>query len=155
MSLATLSLTLYYVLIHSSQLEFQNLDFSISFRSLNSKLWFKIWNSKIIYDTATLWASSCMRWLMSLTTLSLTLYYLWHNITCPFHSLLSARVSKFRFFSSHVVTYILTFDSRSWTRESDIIWLRYEFINACCGSCPSLLCLWHNITVPFHSFLSA
>ena len=48
--------TLPYLFIHSSQLQFQNLVFFISCRSLYRKLWFKLLNSKIWYHTATLWA---------------------------------------------------------------------------------------------------
>ena len=76
MSLTTLSFTLPYLFIHSSQLEFRNLDFFIPSRILHRNIWFKILNSKIGYHTAMLWAFYCMWWLMSLTTLSLTLPYL-------------------------------------------------------------------------------
>ena len=67
--------------------------------------------------------------------------------------------SQFEFgieiFSFHVVTYIASFDSRFETWKSDIIRPRYERFNACGGSCPSLPCLWHYITIPFHSLFSA
>ena len=52
-------------------------------------------------------------------------------------------------FSSHVIAYIVSFDSRFETRKSDIIWPRYELSNACVGSCPSLPCLWHYVTFSF------
>ena len=42
MSLTTLSLTLCYLFIHSSQLEFRNLEFFIPCRSLYRNLWFKL-----------------------------------------------------------------------------------------------------------------
>ena len=58
-------------------------------------------------------------------------------------------------FSSHIVADIVSFDQRPWTRKSDIIRPRYDHFNACVGSCPSLPCLWHNISLPFHSFLVA
>ena len=58
-------------------------------------------------------------------------------------------------FSSHIVAYIVSCESRSWTRKSDIILPHYKLFNACGSTCPSLPCLWHNITLPFHSFLSA
>ena len=41
-------------------------------------------------------------------------------------------------FLSHVVAYLVSFDSRFETRKSDIIRSRYELFNACGGSCPSL-----------------
>ena len=44
-------------------------------------------------------------------------------------------------FLSYVVAYIVSFDSRSETRKSDIIRPRYELFNACGRSCPSLPCL--------------
>ena len=59
--------TLPYLFIHSSQLEFRNLDFFIPCRSLYRKLWFMLLNSKIWYDTVMLWGFYCMWWLMSLT----------------------------------------------------------------------------------------
>ena len=68
--------TLPYLFFHSSQLEFRYWDFYISCCNVHRKLWLKIWNSKIRYHMATLWAFQCMWWLMSLTTLSLTLCYL-------------------------------------------------------------------------------
>ena len=52
-------------------------------------------------------------------------------------------------FSSHVIAYVVTFDSRSSTRESDIIRPRYELSNACGDSCASLPCLSHYLTFAF------
>ena len=64
------------------------------------------------------------------------------------HSFLSARLSEFRLFhpcrSLHRKLWY-----KSWTRKSDIIRPRYELINACGGSCPSVLYLWHYITFSF------
>ena len=65
-------------------------------------------------------------------------HYLVFDTMLPFHSLLSTRDSEFGFFSSHVVAYIVSFDSRFETRKSDIIQPRCELFNACGGSCPSL-----------------
>ena len=141
--------TLLYLFIHSFPLEFWNWDFFISCRNLHRQLWFKIWNLKIRYHTATLWGFQCTWWLMSLTTLSLTLHYLTFSFT-PFSSSCGIEI-----FSFHVVAYIVSFDSRFETWKSDIIRPRYELFNACGGSCPSLPCLWHYITIPFHSILSA
>ena len=78
---------------------------------------------------------------MSLTTLSLTLCYLF-----IYSSYLEFGIW---IFSSHVVAYIVIFDSRFETRKSDIIRPRYELFNACGGSCPSLPCLWHYLTISF------
>ena len=136
--------TLPYRFIHSSQLEFRNLDFFIQCRSLHRKLWFKIWNSEIQYHTATLWGFSFMWWLMSLTQ---------HYLTVPFTPLSSS--FGIWIFLSHVVAYAVSFDSRLETRKSDIIRPRYEVFIACGGSCLSLRSLLHNITLPFHSLLSA
>ena len=72
-----------------------------------------------------------------------------HNITLPFHSLLSAQVSELWIFSSHVVAYIVSFDSSSWSRKADIIRPSYELFNACCGSCLLLCSLWHYVTFSF------
>ena len=149
MFLTTLSLTLSYLFIQSSQIEFRNWDFFIPCRNLHRKLWLKIWNSKIQYHRATLWAFQCMWWLMSLTTLSLTLHYYTFSFT-PLRSSFGIDI-----FSFHVVTYIVSFDSRLETRKSDIIRPRYELFIACGGSCLSLCSLLHNITIPFHSLLSA
>ena len=57
-------------------------------------------------------------------------HYLVFDTVLRFHSLLSARVSEFGFLLSHVVAYIVSFDSRFETRKSDIIWPRYELLNA-------------------------
>ena len=75
-------------------------------------------------------------------------YFIFDTIL-PFRSLLSARVLKFGLFSSHVVAYIVSFDSRFETWKSDMIRPRYELINACGGSCPSVLYLWPYITFSF------
>ena len=48
--------TFAYLFIHSSHLEFRNLHFFILCCSLHRKLWFKIWNLKIRFHTAKLWA---------------------------------------------------------------------------------------------------
>ena len=141
--------TLRYLFIHSSQLEFRNWDFFIPCRNLHRKLLFKIWNSKIRYHRATLWAFQCMWRLMSLTTLSWTLHYYTFSFT-PLSSSFGIEI-----FSLHVVTYIASFDSRFETRKSDIIRPRYEVFIACGGSCLSLCSLLHNITLPFHSLLSS
>ena len=88
-----------------------------------------------------------MWWIMSLTTLSLTLCYLFiHSSQLEFRNL---------DFSSHVVAYLVSFYSRFETRKSDIIRPRYEVFNACGESSLSLCSLLHNITLPFHSLLSA
>ena len=78
---------------------------------------------------------------------------LWHYVTFSFTPLSSS--FGIWIFLSHVVAYIVSFDSSSWTRESDIIRPRYEVFNACGGSCLSLCSLLHNITLPVHSHLSA
>ena len=78
---------------------------------------------------------------------------LWHYLTFSFISLTSS--FGIWILSSHVVANIVSFDSRSWTRKSDIIRPGYELFNACGGSCPSLPYPWHKITLPFHSFLVA
>mgnify|MGYP007069760205 CR=1 FL=1 len=147
MSLTTLSLTLCYLFIHSSQLEFQNLDFFMSRRNLHHHLWFMIWNSKIRYHTATLWAFYCMCWLMSLTTLSLTLCYLWiHSSQLEFRNV--------NFFipcgSLHRKIWLMLFNSKIRYHKATL----WGFI-ACGGSCLSLSSILHNITLPFHSLRSA
>ena len=146
-SLTTLPLTLPYRFIHSSQLEFRNLDCFLPYRSIHRKFWFKILNSKIRYHTATLWACYCMWWLIP------SLPCLWHYLTFSITPLSSS--FRILIFSSRVVAYIVSFHSRSWTRKSDIIRQRNELFKACGGSCSSLPCLWYNITLPFHSLLSA
>ena len=78
---------------------------------------------------------------------------LWHDLTFSFIPLSSS--FRIEIFSSHVVAYIVSFDSRFESRKSDIIRPHYELFNACGGSCPSLACLWHYITIHFHSILSA
>ena len=144
MSLTTLSLTLCYLFIHSSQLEFQNLDFLIPYIvSLDPSSWTR--KSDIIWPRYELF-NAC-------GGSSPSLPYLWRNITTWFIPLSSSFVIWF--FSAHVVAYIVSFDSSSWTRQSDIIRPHYELINACGGSCLSLCGLLHNITLPFHSLLSA
>ena len=139
--------TLSYLCILYSQLEFQNLDFFIPCRSLYRKLWLKVSNSKILiirprYELFNACGGSCP-----------SLACLWHYVTFSFTPL----SSSFRIwnFSSHVVAYIASFDSSSWTRKSDIIRPRYEVFNACGGSSLSLCSLLHNITLPFHSLLLA
>ena len=149
MNLTTLSLTLCLLFIHSSQLEVRNLDFVIPCCSLYRNLWFKVLNSKIRYDTATLWGFYCMWWLMSLSMYSFTQHYLTFSFT-PLISSFGIWI-----FSSHVVAYIVSFDSSSLTCKSDMIRSRYELFNACGGSCLYLCSLIHNITLPFHSLLSA
>ena len=139
--------TLPYLFIHSSQLEFQDLDFFIPGRSLYRKLWSKVWNSKSRYHTATLehfnaCGGSCP-----------SLPCLWHYVTfsfTPFSSSFGIWI-----FSSHVVAYLVSFDSRFETRKSDIIRPRYELFNACGGSCPSIPCLWHYVTFSFTPFSSS
>ena len=134
-------ITLPYLFIHYSKPEFRNLDFFIPCRSLHRKLWFKTLNSKIRYHTATLWPFKCMCCLMSLTTLSLThLAFSFIRLSASF---------RFQIFSSHVVAYIVSFDSRPWTQKSDILRPRYELLNKCGGTCPSLPSLWHNLTFSF------
>ena len=141
--------TLPYLFIHSSQLEFRNWDFSFHvvtyIVSFDSR--FETRKSDIIrprYELFNACGGSCP----SLPCLS-------HYITIPFHSLLSARVSELRFFHSMIVAYIVSSESSFETRKSNIIGPRYELFNACGDSCPSLHCLWHYITIPFHSLLSA
>ena len=82
-------------------------------------------------------------------------HYLVFHTTLPFHSLLSARCFGIWIFLSHGVAYLVSFDSRFETRKSDIIRPRYELFNACGGSSLSLCSLLHNITLAFHSLLSA
>ena len=60
-----------------------------------------------------------------------------------------------RIFLSHVVAYLVSFDSRFKTQKSDNIRPHYELFNAYGGSSLSLCSLLHNITLPFHSLLSA
>ena len=65
--------------------------------------------------------------------------------------------SNFRtwIFLSHVVAYLVSFDSRFETRKSDIIRPYYELFNACGGSCPSLPCLGHYVTFSFTTLSSS
>ena len=131
MSLTTLSFTLCYLFIHSSQLEFLNSDFFIPCRSLYRKLWFKLLNSiRPRYELFNACGGSCP-----------SLPCIWHYVTFTFTPLSST--FGFWIFTSHVVAYIVSFDSISRTRKSDIIRPRYELFYACGGSCPSLPCLWH------------
>ena len=58
--------SLSYLFIHSSQFEFRIMDFFIPCHSLYRKLWFKLLNFKIRYHTATLRGFYSMWWLMSL-----------------------------------------------------------------------------------------
>ena len=139
--------TLPYAFIHSSELEFKNLDFLSHIVayivSFDSRSWTR--KSDIIrprYELFIVCGGSYP------STLSFKQPYL----TFSFTPLISNFVIWS--FSSHVVSYIVSFYSRHWTRKSYIIQPRYELFNACGGSCPSLPCLWHNITVPFHPFLS-
>ena len=76
-----------------------------------------------------------------------SLPYLWHYITFSFIPLRST--FGIEIFSSHVVTYIVTFDSRFETRKCDFIRPQYELFDACGGSSPSLPYLWHYITFSF------
>ena len=78
---------------------------------------------------------------------------LWHYITFSCIPLSSSFVIEV--LSSHVVAYILSFESRFETWKSDIIRLRYELFNAFGGSCPSLPCLWHYITFSFIRLISS
>ena len=138
MSLTTLSLTLFYLFIHSSQLEFRNLDSRFDSR-------FETRKSNIIrpsYELFNACGGSCP-----------SLPCLWHYVTFSFTPLSSS--FGIQIFSSHVVAYIVSFDSRFETRKSDIIRPSYELFNACGGSCLSLCSLLHNITLPFHSLLLA
>ena len=91
MYLTTLSLTLCYLFTQSSQLEFRNLDFFIPCGSLYRKLWSKLlkFENAISYGYA-------MRFLLHV--LAYCSHYLVFDTMLPFHSLLSARVSEFRFF---------------------------------------------------------
>ena len=84
-----------------------------------------------------------MQWLMSLTMQSFTQHYLTFSFT--------RLTSSFGIWisSSHVVAYIVSFDSRFETRKSDIIRARCELINVCGGSCPSLPYLGHYIIFLF------
>ena len=141
--------TLLYLFIHSSKLEFRNLVFSSHvvayIVSFHSRSWTR--KSDMIrsrYELFNACGGSC-----------LSLCSLLYNITSPFHLLLLARVSEFGFSSSHVIAYIVSIDSSSWTPKSDIIRPRYEVFIACGGSCLSLCSVLHNITLPFHSLLSA
>ena len=141
MSLPTLSLPLSYLLIHSSQLEFRNLDFFIPCRSyivsFDSSSWTR--KSDIIrprYEVFIACGGSCP-----------SQPCLWHYVTFSFTPLSS--IFGIWIFLSHVVAYLVTFDSRFETRKSDIIRPRYDLFNACGGSCPSLPCLWHYVTFSF------
>ena len=84
-----------------------------------------------------------------------SLRYLLHNINLTFSFIPLNPSFRVWIFSSHVEVYIVSFDSWSWTWKSDIIRPRYELFNACGGSCPSLPCHSHNITLPFYSFILA
>ena len=140
--------TLPYLFVHSSQLEFQNLDFFIPCRSLYRKLSVKLLNSKnpISYSQA-------MSFIMHVV--DHVSHYLIFYTRLPYLSFTPLSSSfGIWIFSSHVVAYIVSFDSSSWSQKSDIIRPRYELFNACCGSCLSLCSLLHNITLPFHSLLS-
>ena len=66
-------------------------------------------------------------------------HYVVFYTTLPYLFIHSSQL-EFRnlFFSSHVVPYIVSFDSRFETRKSDIIRLRYDVFNACGGSYSSL-----------------
>ena len=70
-----------YLFIHSSELEFPNLNLFIPCRRLYRKLWVKLLNSKIRYHTATLWGFYCMWWLMSLTMYFFKQHYLTFSFT--------------------------------------------------------------------------
>ena len=147
MSLTTLSLTLCYLFIHSSELEFGIQIFSshvvaylVSFDSR-----FETRKSDIIRPRYELF-NACGRSCPSLPCLG-------HYVTFSFTPLSSS--FGIWIFSSHVVAYIVSFDSSSWTRKSDIIRPRYEGLIACGGSCLSLCSLLHNITLAFPSLLSA
>ena len=84
-----------------------------------------------------------MWWLMSLTMQCFTQHYLTFSFT-PLSSSFGIWI-----FSSHVVAYIVGFESRFETQKSDIIHPRYELFNACGGLCPSLPCLCHYVTFSF------
>ena len=142
MSLITLSLTLHYhtfsftPLSSSLGIEIFSFHFVVSFDSrLETR------KSDIIrphYDVFSAYGGSCP-----------SLPCLWHYLTFSFNPLRSS--FGIEIFSFHVVTYIVRFE----TRKSDIIRPRYELFIACSGSCLSLRSLLHNITLPFHSLLSA
>ena len=80
---------------------------------------------------------------MSLTTLSFTQDYI------TFLFIPRSLSFKIWIFSSHIIAYIVSFHSRSWTWKSDIIRSHYELFNACGGSCPSLPCLSQYLTFSF------
>ena len=90
-----------------------------------------------------------MWWLMSLTIQSLRPHYLTFSFT-PLNSSFGIWI-----FSSHVVAYIVSFDSSSGTQKSDIIRPRYHVFIACGGSCLYLCSLLHNITLAFHTLNSS
>ena len=149
MSLTTLSLTLCYLFIHYSQLEFRNLDFFIPCRSLYRKILFKLVISKfdIIRPRFELF-NACGGSGLSLCSLL-------HNITLTFSFTPLGSSFGIWIFLSHVVAYLVSFHSRLETRKSDIIRPRYEVFNACGGSCPSLPCLWHYVTFSFTTLSSS
>ena len=113
--------TLPYLFIHSCELEFRNLDFFIPCRSLYRNLWFIVWNwkSDIIqprYELFNACGGSCR-----------SLPCRWHYVNFSFSPLSSS--FGICIFSSQVVAYIVSFDSSSWNRKSDIIRPRYEVFN--------------------------
>ena len=151
--------TLPYLFIHSSQLEFWNLAFFIPCHSLYRKLWFKVWNYIVSFDSSSWTRKSDNIWpryevFIACGGSCLSVCSLLQNITLPFHSLLSSSFG-IKNFSSYVVAYLVSFDSRFETRKYDIIRPRYEVFNACGGSCLSLWSVLHKFTIPFHSLLSA
>ena len=133
--------TLPYLFIHSSQLEFRNLDFLIPCRSLSRTHWLKVWNSKIRYHTAMLWACECMWWIMSLTNLSLTLCYLFiHSSQLKFRNL------DF-FIPCHSLYRKLCFkvwNSKIWYHTATL----WAFL-CMWWLMSSLRCLWHFVTFSF------
>ena len=144
MSLATFSMTLPYVFIHSCQPELRNLDFFTPCRSLHRKCFdSRSWTRKsdIIrprYELFNACGDLCS---------SLPSFY--HYLTFSFIPL--SPCFEIWIFSSHVAAYTLSFDSRSWTRKSDIIRPRYEVFNAWGDWCPSLPSFWHYLTFSFTS----
>ena len=143
MSLTTLSLTLCYRFIHSSQLEFRTLDFFIPCRSLYRKLWFKLLKleNPISYGHAISFLMHVVAHLSHYVVFYTTLPYLFiHSSQLDFRNLDYFIPCR---------SFIVSFDSTFETRKSDIIRPRYELFNACGGSCPSLPCLWRYVTFSF------
>ena len=149
MYLPTLSLTLYYHTFSftplSSSLGIEIFSFHVVAYIVSFDSTFETRKSDIIWPRYELF-DACGGSYPSLPCL-------WHYITFSFIPLSSSY--GIEIYTSHVVAYIISFDSRFQTRKSNIIRPDYDLINACGGSCPSLPCLWHYITIPAHSLLWA